>query len=92
MRDPQRINEVLAELKRVWELQPDLRLGQLIVIASHPKEACPDVFYVEDDKLLAGIYSKGAAPNRFRRLFYIVRHSIASWPTIFYPRKKLMRY
>jgi uncharacterized protein YihD (DUF1040 family) len=30
MRDPNRIDEVLAEVKRVWAKHPDLRLGQLI--------------------------------------------------------------
>jgi len=55
MRDPERIERVLATLKRVWEQQPDLRLGQLIVVAAKPKQPCPEVFYVEDDALLQGL-------------------------------------
>lgn len=51
MRDPARINEVLAVLRVAWQLDPDLRLGQLIVNAVRPSSPCPDVFYVEDDKL-----------------------------------------
>lgn len=55
MRDPKRIDEILGELRRVWEQQPDLRLGQLIVIATRPKDPCSEIFYVEGDKLLDGL-------------------------------------
>jgi len=55
MRDQNRIDEILVELRRVWEQQPDLRLGQLIVIATRPKVPCPEIFYIEDDKLLGGL-------------------------------------
>lgn len=30
MRDPSRIDAVLAEVRRVWEKYPDYRLGQLL--------------------------------------------------------------
>jgi len=30
MRDPDRIPKILNEIKEVWEMNPDLRLGQLI--------------------------------------------------------------
>jgi hypothetical protein len=39
-------------LRTVWEQQPDLRLGQLLVIAARPKEPCPEVFYMEDEVLM----------------------------------------
>lgn len=55
MRDPARIERVLATLRRVWEQNPDLRLGQLVVIATKPEEPCPEVFHVEDDVLLRGL-------------------------------------
>ncbi|RJP64420.1 MAG: DUF1040 family protein [Comamonadaceae bacterium] len=55
MRDPHRIHEVLAALKRIWELEPDLRLGQLVVNAARPAEPCPEIFHLEDDKLLEGL-------------------------------------
>ena len=55
MRDPARIERVLATLRRVWEQNPDLRLGQLVVIATKPDEPCPEVFHVEDDVLLRGL-------------------------------------
>jgi uncharacterized protein YihD (DUF1040 family) len=55
MRDPARINEVLETLRAAWQLDPDLRLGQLIVNAVRPSSPCPEVFYVEDDKLAEGL-------------------------------------
>lgn len=55
MRDPARINEVLEALRVAWQLDPDLRLGQLIVNVVRPTSPCPDVFYVEDDKLAEGL-------------------------------------
>ena len=55
MRDIRRIPEVLEALRRVWEQDPDLRLGQLIVIATRPKVPCTEVFHIEDDKLLNGL-------------------------------------
>jgi uncharacterized protein YihD (DUF1040 family) len=57
MRDPSRIDEVLAILKDIWVQEPDLRLGQLVVIAAKPAEACPQIFYVEDEQLLSGLRS-----------------------------------
>ena len=55
MRDPKRIERILATLRRVWEQDPDLRLGQLVVIATRPQQPCPEVFHVEDDVLLEGL-------------------------------------
>jgi hypothetical protein len=55
MRDPKRIDEVLAAIREVWVREPDLRLGQLVLIATRPRDACPEVFAIEDDKLLDGL-------------------------------------
>lgn len=55
MRDPERIEHILTSLKRIWERNPDLRLGQLIVISAKPKQHCPEIFSVEDDALLHGL-------------------------------------
>ena len=55
MRDPERIDPTLTALKRVWEEHPDLRLGQLVVVAVKPKEPCPEVFYAEDEVLLESL-------------------------------------
>lgn len=55
MRDIHRIPKILNELERIWKANPDLRLGQLIVVGTKPKEPCPEVFYIEDEKLLEGL-------------------------------------
>ena len=52
MRDPVRIDEVLAAIRELWIQYPDLRLGQLIVNAIGPTEPCPEVYSIEDAKLL----------------------------------------
>lgn len=55
MRDKNRIPKILKELERIWKANPDFRLGQLIVVGTKPKQPCPSVFYIEDDKLLEGL-------------------------------------
>jgi hypothetical protein len=51
MRDPARIEPVLQLVRTLWELNPDWRLGQLLVNVIRPKQSCPEVFYIEDDEL-----------------------------------------
>lgn len=48
MRDPNRIDNVLAAIGNVWKQYPDLRLGQLLSNVYHD----PALYYVEDDKLV----------------------------------------
>ena len=48
MRDPRRIDEVLLAIGEIWEKDPDLRLGQLIINAVRPAKPCPEVFSIED--------------------------------------------
>ena len=51
-RDAQRIPVVLSEIQKVWEKNPDLRLGQLLM------NCCPNenvLYNIEDDKLLERI-------------------------------------
>ena len=55
MRDPARIDDVLAAVRAAWAESPDLRLGQLIVNAVRPTNPCPEVFYTEDDALVQGL-------------------------------------
>jgi hypothetical protein len=55
MRDLARIDAVLAALKEAWVQQPDLRLGQLVVIAAKPKDPCLPVFNLEDEAFLQGL-------------------------------------
>ncbi|MFK7770995.1 MAG: hypothetical protein AB8F94_02605 [Saprospiraceae bacterium] len=59
MRDKKRIPKILNELERIWKENPDLRLGQIMIIATRPKNSCPEVFYIEDEKMLEGIQSIG---------------------------------
>ena len=49
-RDPQRIDEVLAELDRIWKVYPDTRLGQLILSCLDGKDEL--LFNLEDEELL----------------------------------------
>ncbi len=55
MRDPERIDSILEQLRTIWQREPDLRLGQLIVIATKPSESCLEVFNIEDERLAAGL-------------------------------------
>lgn len=55
MRDPKRIDHILASLQRVWLKNPDLRLAQLLVIAAQPREPCPQIFYADDEAFLEGL-------------------------------------
>ncbi len=48
MRPTNRIERILEKLKRVWEKQPDIRLGQLI--SNLPKDD-RDIFFIEDEEL-----------------------------------------
>jgi len=56
MRDPARIDEMLAVLREVWQREPDLRLGQLIFNAARMRDASiEDVFSIEDGALRKGL-------------------------------------
>ena len=47
MRNPDRIDEILELISKIWHKNPDLRLCQLLGNCS----ALYDLYYVEDDKL-----------------------------------------
>jgi uncharacterized protein YihD (DUF1040 family) len=53
MRNPERIDKILEELRTYWKERPDLRLGQIVsnMRASSDKK-CSDVFYFEDEDFL----------------------------------------
>lgn len=64
MRDPARIDGIIAKLTAAWERHPDLRLGQLIHIVSVRGQITHDhqntmpianIFFVEDDKIADGL-------------------------------------
>ena len=48
MRNPDRIEPILNELKTLWLKHPNLRLGQLVCLGG----IMHDPFHVEDDQLL----------------------------------------
>lgn len=48
MRDVNRIDVILSEIKNIWEKYPDLRLGQLICNVVRD----PALYYIEDKKLV----------------------------------------
>jgi uncharacterized protein YihD (DUF1040 family) len=48
MRDPERIEAMIALIRKIWYRAPDLRLTQLIMNALKMND---DPYYVEDDKL-----------------------------------------
>ena len=52
MRDPNRIEPTLKVIAEVWKKYPDLRLGQIIVIAASKAVPNGDPFMMEDDKLI----------------------------------------
>lgn len=51
MRDPERIDSLLAVLARYWKAHPDLRLAQIIGNAT----GLSDPYYFEDSELLAAL-------------------------------------
>jgi uncharacterized protein YihD (DUF1040 family) len=52
MRDPKRIDVVLSDLKEYWEKYPDLRLCQIIAIATYDLTNREDPFHIEDEALV----------------------------------------
>jgi uncharacterized protein YihD (DUF1040 family) len=55
MRDPKRIDKVLAAVKWYWMAYPDLRLGQVIENARSLSGFAGDTFNMEEDDLLRGL-------------------------------------
>ena len=48
MRDSNRIDRILNEIRIIWKKCPDLRLGQLILNAIDD----PALYYIEDEELV----------------------------------------
>lgn len=48
MRDVNRIDVILSEIKDIWKKYPDLRLGQLICNVVRD----PTLYYIEDKELV----------------------------------------
>ena len=48
MRNPNRIDKILNEIRIIWKQYPDLRLGQLILNVIEN----PALYYIEDEELV----------------------------------------
>jgi len=57
MRDPARIDRMLALVREIWQRSPDLRLGQLFAAARNytPLDNAAVTFHVEDDIIEDGL-------------------------------------
>ena len=53
MRDPNRIDGILEELRELWKQVPDWRLGQLF--CNTQRNEGYDLFFYEDDELINAI-------------------------------------
>lgn len=47
MRDPQRIDRLLEQLRFIWKKYPDMRLGQMLINCVSPSK----IYYIEDEDL-----------------------------------------
>lgn len=52
------IDEILAEIERIWRQRPDYRLGQVICQALPEGIATNEIYYMRDDRLLQAIRRK----------------------------------
>ncbi len=55
MRDPNRIDPFLEEVRKLWKKYPDWRFGQLVANAHRVFSTNPDPFFIEDDMMLEAI-------------------------------------
>lgn len=50
MREPERIKPILKELEKLWNLHPNMRLGQLVYVINEINNHGGDIFQVEDSQ------------------------------------------
>lgn len=73
MRDPARIDRILAALGEYWKANPDMRLGQIVVTLVRSTSSsthffsAPEVFYIEDDRIETAL---GPLANTDLQAFY----------------------
>lgn len=53
MRDPNRIDEIIERLTKVWKKHPNMRLGQMIMNAEFYAKV--SLFFVEDENLVESV-------------------------------------
>jgi uncharacterized protein YihD (DUF1040 family) len=68
MRNPKRIPKILKRLQKIWEKNPDLRLGQLIenVFPNTPYDYISSN-YLEDEEFIKTLEEYYSEPRVFRR-------------------------
>lgn len=54
-RDPARNIGIVNKLQEIWQRNPDIRLAQLVFNVSGATQPCPEIFCLENDKLLCGL-------------------------------------
>lgn len=52
MRDIKRINPIIKRLEKFWLENPDLRIGQLIMVITRTGETNPKLFNMEDEEFI----------------------------------------
>jgi len=55
MRDINRIKPFLKRIEQIWNQNPDLRFGQLILSITKTSEPNPELFYIEDNEFMERI-------------------------------------
>lgn len=50
-RDPQRIKRITELLLEAWQLVPDFRLTQLVIVVSDKPDDSPALWHIEDDSM-----------------------------------------
>lgn len=65
MRDPKRIPILIDELKAFWIKNPDLRLGQIMLIAGKKAGCGEDIWNIEDKELIDALTDKSEWEEEF---------------------------
>ena len=73
MRDPERIDRVLAALREAWLAEPDWRLGQLLVnvLRDGQGRVVEEAWNVEDDRWVELLTVMFEPPDFFERIGYV---------------------
>ena len=68
-RDPRRIEVMLDTIRRIWEQDPDLRLGQLIINAmTRARMQEKRLFFLEDKELFKALKEFAEFATAWRRM------------------------
>jgi uncharacterized protein YihD (DUF1040 family) len=65
-RDPKRIDKLVELLREAWQLDPDFRLTQLVMVISDKPDNLGALWHVEDDIMEQKLRSFIAGRTRFK--------------------------